>query len=116
MEQYQFPNSRHGLTRKIKCGLDVYLTVNPMPNGEPGELFIKLGKQGSTLSGLTQAWALTVSAALQRGVEWSALREKYVQSNFPPRTHEYTSLVDAVARNVDDMIRELRWECDDNVQ
>ena len=77
MEQHQFPATRSGLTRKFNCGLDVYLTVSPKPDGEPGELFVRLGKQGSTVSGLMQAWAITVSAALQRGVPWSELREKY---------------------------------------
>ena len=68
MEQHQFPATRSGLTRKFKCGLDVYVTVNLKPDGDPGEVFVKLGKQGSTVSGLMQAWAVTISAALQRGV------------------------------------------------
>ena len=108
MGEYRFPGTRHGLTRKFNCGLDVYLTVNPMPDGEPGEVFVKLGKQGTTVSGLMQAWAVTVSAALQRGVKWSELRAKYVDTKFDPWTEEYTSLVDAVARNVDEMRGELR--------
>ena len=61
----------------------MYLTVNPMPDGQPGEIFLKLGKQGSTVSGLMQAWAVTVSAALQRGVSWQDLRDKYVEMRFP---------------------------------
>ncbi len=108
MEQHQFSGTRAGLTRKFTCGLDVYLTVNPLPNGEPGEISVKLDKQGSTVSGLMQAWAVTISAALQRGVAWSDLRDKYRQSTFEPRNHKYTSLVDAVAQNVDEMIAELR--------
>jgi len=106
--EHRFPDSRKGLTRKFICGPDVYLTVNPLPNGEPGEIFIKLGKQGSTLSGLMQAWAVTVSAALQRGVPWADLRDKYKDATFEPRNHKYSSLVDAVAQNVDEMILELR--------
>ena len=83
--EYRFPDSRKGITRKFICGPDVYLTVNPLPNGEPGEIFIKIAKQGSTLSGLMQAWAVTVSAALQRGVPWTDLREKYKDATFDPR-------------------------------
>ena len=113
MDQYQFLDKRDGLTRKFNCGLDIYLTVNPKPNGEPGEVFVKLGKQGSTVSGLMQAWAVTISAALQRGVPWNDLREKYIGSTFEPRTHEYTSLVDAVTRNVDALISELRQKIDE---
>lgn len=105
---FRFEHTRPGITRKFTCGLDVYLTVNPLPNGEPGEIFLKLGKQGSTVSGLMQAWAVTVSAALQRGVPWSELRDKYLGMMFQPTTLEYTSLIDAIAQNVDDMRSELR--------
>ena len=108
MEQHQFPATRSGLTRKFNCGLDVYLTVNLKPDGDPGEVFVKLGKQGSTISGLMQVWAVTISAALQRGVAWSDLREKYKGTTFEPRTHEYSSLVDAVTQNIDAIIEELR--------
>ena len=106
--EHRFPNNRKGMTRKFTCGPDVYLTVNPLPNGEPGEIFIKIAKQGSTLSGLMQAWAVTVSAALQRGVPWADLRDKYRHATFEPRNHKYSSLVDAVAQNVDELILELR--------
>ena len=92
--------TRAGLTRKFHCGLDVYLTVNNKPSGELGEVFIKLGKQDSTVSGSVQAWAVTISAALQRGVPWEDLREKYRDTKFQPSTSEYTSLVDAIGLNV----------------
>ncbi len=108
MEQHQFPATRRGLTRKFNCGLDVYLTVNLKPDGDPGEIFVKLGKPGTAVSGLMHAFALTVSAALQRGVPWADLREKNQDMTFDPKTHEYTSLVDAVAKNVDELVEELR--------
>lgn len=108
MDNFQFPQTRRGLTRKIQCGPDVYLTVNAKPNGELGEVFVRIAKQGSTVSGLMQAWVITISAALQRGVAWSELREKFVGTTFEPRTAKYSSLVDAVSRNIDEMIDELR--------
>ena len=112
--EYRFPDSRSGLTRKIECGLDIYLTVNPLPDGSgPGEVFVKLGKQGTTVSGLMNALAVTISAALQRGVPWNELRDKFLDSTFEPRTDEYTSLVDAVAKNIDEMMQELREQLDD---
>ncbi len=67
-----------------------------------------LGKQGSTVSGLIQAWVITISAALQRGVPWSDLREKFEGMRFEPMTHEYSSLVDAISKNVDELIEEIR--------
>src|ERR1700685_990715 len=74
MSHFRFPETRFGMTRKIECGLDVYITVNAMPDGEPAEVFVKLGKQGTAISGLMHAWVVTISAALQRGVPWSELR------------------------------------------
>ena len=115
MENYQFSMTRMGLTRKFDCGLDVYLTVNSKPTGEPGEVFIKLGKQGSTVSGLMQAWAVTISAALQRGVPWSELREKYRETKFEPSTDDYTSLVDAIAQNIDALTRQLQRQQEEKV-
>lgn len=110
---YRFPATRAGLTRKIQCGLDIYLTVNARPDGSPGEIFVRLGKQGSTVSGLVQAWAVALSAALQRGVEWTDIRSKFIGMRFEPRTHEYDSIVDAIARNVDAMLEEFRNQVDD---
>lgn len=110
--EYRFPPTRAGLTRKIQCGLDIYLTVNARPDGTPGELFVRLGKQGSTVSGLVQAWVVALSAALQRGVLWPELREKFAGMQFEPRSHEYCSIVDAITRNVDSMLAELRDQMD----
>jgi ribonucleoside-diphosphate reductase alpha chain len=110
MQEYQFPESRHGLTRKFYCGLDVYLTVNLKPDGELGEIFIKLGKPGTTVNGLMQAWSVTISTALKRGVPWEDFREKYQGMRFEPMTHEYTSLIDAVTHNIDQLIEENRKE------
>ena len=105
---YHFPTTRCGLTRKFNCGIDVYLTVNPKPDGEPGEVFVKCGKEGTTVSGLVQAWVVAVSTALKRGVTWDELRQPFVGMRFDPQTPEYSSIVDAVARNIDDLRNELR--------
>jgi hypothetical protein len=105
---FRFPETRIGLTRTFNCGLYVYLTVNAKPDGEPGEVFVKCGKEGSTISGLVQAWVVTISAALQRGVPWEELRQKYLAMRFDPQTPEYSSIVDAVAKNIDDLREELR--------
>ncbi|MCH7686355.1 MAG: hypothetical protein IH899_06700, partial [Planctomycetes bacterium] len=74
----------------------MYLTVNLKPDGEPGEVFVKLGKQGSTVSGLMQAWAVTISAALQRGVPWSVLRDKFEDTCFEPMTWKINNSGDVV--------------------
>jgi ribonucleoside-diphosphate reductase alpha chain len=110
MEHRKLPDTRHGITRKFTCGPEIYLTVNAAADGEPAEIFLKIAKQGSTVSGLMQAWAITLSAALQRGVPWSELREKYLDLRFEPNDHKYSSLIDAVARNIDELIVELRQQ------
>ena len=112
MEKHEFPDSHTGLTRKFHCGLDVYLTVNMKPNGEPGEVFVRLGKTGTTVNGLMQAWAVTISTSLKQGVSWEEFRDKYQGMRFEPMTHEYTSLMDAVTQNIDQLIEEFRRSFD----
>ena len=51
---------------------------------QPGEIFIKMAKEGSTLSGIMDAFALSVSIALQYGVPLKALVDKFVNSRFEP--------------------------------
>ena len=53
-------------------------------DGAPGEIFIKMAKEGSTLSGIMDAFALSVSIALQYGVPLRALVDKFVNSRFEP--------------------------------
>jgi ribonucleoside-diphosphate reductase alpha chain len=53
-------------------------------DGTPGEIFIKMAKEGSTLSGIMDAFALSVSIALQYGVPLRALIDKFVNSRFEP--------------------------------
>jgi len=62
------------------------------------------------------AWAITISAALQRGVPWPELRAKFEGTVSEPWNHDYTSLVDVVARTVDEMIAELRESHDRNAE
>ena len=53
-------------------------------DGQPGEIFIKMAKEGSTLSGIMDAFALSVSISLQYGVPLRALVDKFVNSRFEP--------------------------------
>ena len=53
-------------------------------DGAPGEIFIKMAKEGSTLSGIMDAFALSVSISLQYGVPLRALVDKFVNSRFEP--------------------------------
>jgi ribonucleoside-diphosphate reductase alpha chain len=65
-------------------GYEGYLTVGLFENGQPGELFLRMSKEGSTLGGLCDALGVAVSLGLQYGVPLEALVEKYQQTKFEP--------------------------------
>ncbi len=78
-------NERSSITHKFSVGgHEGYLTVGKYEDGTPGEIFIKMAKEGSTLSGIMDAFALSVSIALQYGVPLRALCDKFVNSRFEP--------------------------------
>lgn len=61
--------ARTGHSAEVSIGgLTIHLTITELPDGQPGEIFIRAGKQGSTLAGLCEALSLTTSLALQHGV------------------------------------------------
>jgi ribonucleoside-diphosphate reductase alpha chain len=81
----KLPNERDSITHKFSVGgHEGYLTVGKYVDGTPGEIFIKMAKEGSTLSGIMDAFALSVSIALQYGVPLRALVDKFVNSRFEP--------------------------------
>ena len=76
---------RDSITHKFSIGgHEGYITVGKYEDGAPGEIFIKMAKEGSTLSGIMDAFALSVSIALQYGVPPRALVDKFVNSRFEP--------------------------------
>ena len=81
----KLPAERDSITHKFSVGgHEGYLTVGKYKDGEPGEIFIKMAKEGSTLSGIMDAFALSVSISLQYGVPLRALVDKFVNSRFEP--------------------------------
>lgn len=62
----------------------MHVTVNPYPDGRPGELFAKLDKQGSTLSGFLDALAVSISIGLQHGVPLGSYTSKLRHMTFDP--------------------------------
>jgi ribonucleoside-diphosphate reductase alpha chain len=61
-----------------------YATVGEYPDGRPGEIFIKVSKQGSTLAGVMDAFSIAVSLGLQHGVPLETFVRKYVNMRFEP--------------------------------
>jgi ribonucleoside-diphosphate reductase alpha chain len=73
------------ITHKFNIGgHEGYIIVGLYPNGEPGEIFIKMAKEGSTVSGLMDSFALAVSISLQHGVPLKLLCEKFAHTRFEP--------------------------------
>ena len=83
--RHRLPEERASITHKFKVGdHEGYITVGLYPDGSPGELFIKMAKEGSTVSGLMDSFALAVSIAIQHGVPLKLLCEKFAHTRFEP--------------------------------
>ena len=83
--RHRLPEERASLTHKFSlAGHEGYITVGLYPSGEPGEIFIRMAKEGSTVSGLMDSFATAVSLALQHGVPLKVLVEKFAHTRFEP--------------------------------
>ena len=81
----KLPDERRAITHKISiAGHEGYITVGMYDDGAPGEVFVVMSKEGSTISGLMDAFATSVSLALQYGVPLSALSDKFTHMRFEP--------------------------------
>jgi ribonucleoside-diphosphate reductase alpha chain len=84
-ERRRLPDTRHSLTHKFSIeGHEGYITVGKFDDGKPGELFVTMAKEGSTLSGMMDAFATSVSLLFQYGVPLSHLVEKFGHMRFEP--------------------------------
>ncbi|WP_263383228.1 vitamin B12-dependent ribonucleotide reductase [Granulicella arctica] len=81
----RLPSERASVTHKFAVGgHEGYLTVGLYPNQCPGEIFIRMAKEGSTISGLMDSFATAISLALQHGVPLKVLCEKFAHTRFEP--------------------------------
>ena len=81
----KMPVERASITHKFSVGANEgYITVGMYPDGRPGEIFIKMSKEGSTLSGVMDGLALTVSLGLQYGVPLKVFVDKLLNTRFEP--------------------------------
>lgn len=102
----RLPDDRAALTHKFSVGgQEGYITVGLYDDGAPGEIFVKMSKQGSTVSGLMDSVAIAWSMALQHGVPVESLIAKYLDHRFEPsgftgnpRIPMARSVVDYLAR------------------
>ena len=83
--RHKLPVERNSITHKFSIGgHEGYVTVGMYDDGSPGEIFIKMAKEGSTLSGFMDGLALSVSIGLQYGVPLKVLVDKLINTRFEP--------------------------------
>jgi len=101
------PDTRSSMTHKFSIsGHEGYITVGLYPDGRPGELFITMAKEGSTIGGLMGCFATAISMSLQYGVPLSVYAEKFSHTRFEPMG--YTKNPDIpIAKSIVDYI--FRW-------
>jgi ribonucleoside-diphosphate reductase alpha chain len=81
----KLPDERESITHKFSIGgHEGYINVGLYKNGQPGEIFIRMAKEGSTVSGLMDCFATATSIALQHGVPLRLLCEKFAHTRFEP--------------------------------
>jgi len=83
--RHKLDDERMSITHKFKVGdHEGYLTVGLYRDGSPGEIFITMAKEGSTVSGLMDSFSCAVSIGLQHGVPLKLLCEKFAHTRFEP--------------------------------
>ena len=81
----KLPDERHSITHKFDiAGHEGYITVGLFDDGTPGEIFLTMAKEGSTISGFADAFAQAISYALQYGVPLQVLVDKFSHARFEP--------------------------------
>jgi ribonucleoside-diphosphate reductase alpha chain len=83
--RHKLPDERQSITHKFDiAGHEGYITVGLYEDGQPGELFLTMAKEGSTISGFADAFAQAISYALQYGVPLQDLVDKFSHARFEP--------------------------------
>lgn len=107
IKRRHLPDERHAITHKFNiAGHEGYITVGLYEDGSPGEIFLVMAKEGSTLSGVMDAFATSISLALQYGVPLGALVNKFSHMRFEPAGMTRNQQI-PIAKSVLDYI--FRW-------
>ncbi len=103
----RLPDTRHSMTHKFNVsGHEGYITVGLYPDGRPGELFITMAKEGSTIGGLMDCFGTALSMSLQYGVPLKVYVEKFSHTRFEPQGYTKNPEI-PIAKSVVDYI--FRW-------
>jgi ribonucleoside-diphosphate reductase alpha chain len=107
VRRVKLPDERRAITHKFSVnGHEGYITVGLYDNGQPGEIFLTMAKQGSTVSGLVDAFATGISIALQYGVPLKTLVDKFSHTRFEPSGFTTNKEI-PIAKSITDYI--FRW-------
>ncbi len=106
VNRQSLPQTRESVTHKfIVGGHEGYLTVGLFPDGRPGEIFLKISKEGSTISGLCQAFCRAYSLSMQYGLSledavarFKGMRFEPMGATSNPDIPEASSIIDYIAR------------------
>jgi ribonucleoside-diphosphate reductase alpha chain len=103
----RLPDERVSITHKFSiAGHEGYITVGMFEDGAPGELFVTMSKEGSTISGMMDSFATSISIALQYGVPLKVLVDKFSHARYEPAG--FTNNPDIpIAKSISDYI--FRW-------
>jgi ribonucleoside-diphosphate reductase alpha chain len=103
----KLPDERHSITHKFNVGgHEGYITVGLYEDGQPGEIFLRMSKEGSTISGLMDSFATAISLTLQYGVPMDALVNKFSHMRFEPSGYTKNPEI-PIAKSLIDYI--FRW-------
>lgn len=112
----RLPTDRRSVVHKLKIdGHKAYMTVGFYPDGRPGELFVTLGKDGSTMAGMMKTISILTSICLQHGISIEYLRSKFEGMKFEPsglttnpEIPEATSIPDYIFRWIDENAKKVK--------
>ena len=106
-QRRRLPEERQALTHKFSIGgHEGYITVGLYEDGTPGEVFITMSKEGSTISGLMDSLATSISLALQYGVPLQVLCDKFSHTRYEPSGFTGNKEI-PIAKSITDYI--FRW-------
>jgi hypothetical protein len=111
------------MTTKFEVsGWKGYLIMSFYDNDQPGEIFVNIAKEGTSISGLCDGVAVMASMMLQHGFPWKTIADKWSHMRFEPHDDESTSLLDCLARTGTALISERGgqiekdcWHDSDNI-
>lgn len=105
------PQTRDSITHKFSVGgLEGYLTIGLHADGHPGEIFLKIAKEGSTVSGLCQAFCRAFSLAMQYGLPVEEAVSRFKGMRFEPQGMTSNPAIPVAASVVDYIARYVEME------